>query len=137
MTIEDNLRPSTAASVELTIPGFRPPGESPQREEASPPARLPRVVRLMALAVKYQEMVARGELRDYAEIARLGYLTRARATQIMNLLHLAPDIQEELLFARPQTAAPALVERDLRAVARQVYWRDQRGLWRRLRHAGR
>lgn len=46
-------------------------------------ARTPRVTRLMALAVKYQEMVDRGELRDYADIARLGYVSRARMTQIL------------------------------------------------------
>lgn len=47
-------------------------------------ARLPRVARLMALAIKYQGMVSRGELVDYADIARLGYVTTSRATQVMN-----------------------------------------------------
>jgi hypothetical protein len=37
-------------------------------------------------------MIERGEVRDYADLARLGYVTRARLTQIMNLLLLAPDI---------------------------------------------
>jgi len=41
--------------------------------------------------------VDQGEMRDYADVARLGYVTRARLTQIMNLLLLAPDIQEALL----------------------------------------
>jgi hypothetical protein len=52
----------------------------------------------MALAIKFQDMVDRGEVRDYADLARLGYVTRARLTQIMNLLLLAPDIQERVLF---------------------------------------
>jgi hypothetical protein len=43
-------------------------------------------------------MIERGEVRDYADLARLGYVTRARLTQIMNLLLLAPDIQERVLF---------------------------------------
>jgi hypothetical protein len=47
----------------------------------------------MALAIKFQGMVDRGEVRDYADLARLGYVTRARVTQIMNLVNLAPDIQ--------------------------------------------
>jgi hypothetical protein len=34
-------------------------------------------------------MVECGEVRDYADLARLGYVTRARITQIMNLLNLA------------------------------------------------
>ncbi|HZT32814.1 MAG TPA: hypothetical protein VFA33_23200 [Bryobacteraceae bacterium] len=130
MATANNPSPSPPASVELTIPGFRPPGESSQGEEASPPARLPRVARLMALAVKYQEMVARGELRDYADIARLGYITRARATQVMNLVNLAPDIQEQLLFLTP---AAEITERELREIAGLVYWREQHCAWRRLR----
>jgi hypothetical protein len=59
--------------------------------------RIPRIARLMALAIKFQDMINRGEVRDYADLARLGYVTRARITQIMNLLLLAPDIQEEIM----------------------------------------
>jgi hypothetical protein len=55
----------------------------------------------MALAIKFQDMVDRGEVRDYADLARLGYISRARITQKMNLLNLAPDIQ--LSAARPRS----------------------------------
>ncbi len=68
-------------------------------------------------------MVERGEVRDYAELARLGYVTRARLTQIMNLLLLAPDLQEQVL--RSPTAA-AIQERNLRSVVKFVEWQDQR-----------
>ena len=64
----------------------------------SPSGRVPRISRLMALAIKFQGMLDRGEVKDYAELARLGHVTRARVTQIMNLLMLAPDIQEAILF---------------------------------------
>jgi hypothetical protein len=84
----------------------------------------------MALAIKYQGMVSRGELVDYADIARLGYITRARATQVMNLLHLAPDIQEHLLFLDGSPASNRITERDLREIAATVYWKDQRRAWR-------
>jgi len=60
--------------------------------------RIPRITRLMALAIRFEDMIARGEVRDYAEIARLGFVTRARLTQIMNLLLLAPEIQEAILM---------------------------------------
>ena len=46
----------------------------------------------------------RREVRDYADVARLGYVTRARVTQIMNLALLAPDIQEELLLPQKERA---------------------------------
>src|SRR4051812_29179371 len=87
--------------------------------------RVPRISRLMALAIRFDDLLRRGEVRDYAELARLGHVTRARVTQIMNLLNLAPDIQEAILFLpaveggrdpvkewqlRPLAARPAWVE---------------------------
>ena len=91
------------------------------------PTRIPRITRLMALAIKFQDMVDRGEVRDYADIARLGYVTRARLTQIMNLLLLAPDIQERLLcFSPDDLLDEPPVERHLRRVAAAVDWAEQR-----------
>lgn len=90
--------------------------------------RLPRVTRLMALAIKFQDMVDRGEVRDYAELASLGYVTRARITQIMNLLLLAPDIQESLVCG---DIGSDVFERDLRAMASTVLWAAQRRLFSR------
>jgi len=77
----------------------------------------------MALAIKFQAMVERDEVRDYADLARLGYVTRARLTQIMNLLLLAPDIQERVLFGISSSGGS---ERALRVVCAEVYWPDQR-----------
>jgi hypothetical protein len=81
----------------------------------------------MALAIKFQELVDRGEVRDYADLARLGYVTRARLTQIMNLLLLAPDIQEAILDnSNDWRARSAITERDLRRVSRIIDWAAQR-----------
>ena len=90
------------------------------------PLRIPRIARLMALALKFQDMVDRGEVRDYADIARLGYVSRARITQIMNLLNLAPCIQEALLL-HPGTTT-AIQESRLRCITSEVLWQDQRRL---------
>ena len=130
-TTIENSAYAAPARVEMTVPGLRRSerAERPLFEKAAPPARLPRVTRLMALAIKYQGMVSRGELRDYADIARLGYVTRARATQIMNLLHLAPNLQEQLLFPKEHPALAWITERDLRTIATAVYWKDQRKCW--------
>lgn len=87
---------------------------------------MPRITRLMALVIKFQEMVGRGEVRDYADLARLGYVTRARLTQIMNLLNLAPDIQRSLLEG---TAPPKFTERHARHLTRIVFWDEQRMLF--------
>ncbi len=62
-----------------------------------PKGRLPRITRYMALAIYYEGLIRDGHIHDYAEIATLGHVTRARVTQIMNLRLLAPDIQDGLL----------------------------------------
>jgi hypothetical protein len=69
------------------------------------PGRIPRVTRLVALAHRFQGLLARGEVQSMADLARLGGVTRARITQIMDLLLLAPDIQEALLFLPPVKSA--------------------------------
>jgi len=87
----------------------------------------------MALAIKFQDMVERGEVRDYADLARLGYVSRARITQIMNLLNLAPDIQEELLLLAPAGSGSAAGgEGNLRKLVSLVGWSEQRRDWARL-----
>jgi hypothetical protein len=107
-------------------------GEKPA-DPALMPGNLPRVTRLMALAIRFDELIRDGEIADYAEIARLGHVTRARVTQIMNLLHLAPDIQEAILsLPRTESGRDPITERDLRPIAAIVDWRKQRREWRRL-----
>jgi len=74
---------------------------------------------------------------DYAEIARLGHVTRARVTQIMNLLHLAPDIQEEILFLpRTERGRDPIRERHVRPIAAELDWRKQRKMWGEVKTSG-
>jgi hypothetical protein len=68
-------------------------------------------------------MIDRGEVGDYADIARLGYVARARMTQIMNLLNLVPGIQKDLLELTHETVAAR--ESHLRPVAALVRWEEQ------------
>ena len=98
-----------------------------------PKGRVPRVSRLMALAIRFDKLLRDGVVRNQSELARLVHVTQPRMTQIMNLLHLAPDIQEEILFL------PSIVEgRDpihehmLREIVACVDWREQRRRWRIL-----
>jgi len=98
-----------------------------------PPGRVPRVSRLMALAIRFDQLIQDGVVADQAELARLGHVTRARLTQIMNLLTLAPDIQEHLLSLPPiQSGQDQLTERHLRPVASMPDWRKQRRMWNAL-----
>ena len=95
--------------------------------------RVPWVSKLMALAIRFGGLVRDGVVADQAELARLGHVSRARVTQIMNLLHLAPDIQEEVLFLpRIERGKEPVQERHLRPIAAVPCWGKQRQMWKTL-----
>ena len=97
---------------------------------------VPRVARLMALAIRFEDLVRRGEVDSHADLARLGQVTRARISQIMDLLCLAPDIQEEILFLPLiERERDAISEHELRVVSAVADWREQRRAWQRLLHS--
>ena len=98
------------------------------------PGRVPRVARLMALAVRFDALIRAGTVKNQAELARLGQVSRARISQILSLLLLAPDIQEALLFlpAVRRGRAPILLCH-LWPIAANPDWKCQRRKWRDLR----
>jgi hypothetical protein len=94
-----------------------------------PPGRLPRVTRLVALAHRLEAYLRDGVAANAADLARLGYVSRARISQILNLLNLAPDIQEQLLFLlRAPGPAPILLAQ-LQPIASTLDWETQRRMW--------
>jgi hypothetical protein len=98
-----------------------------------PRGRIPRIARLLALAHHFQELLDTHVVETQAEIAELAKLTPARVTQIMNLLGLAPDIQEEIFFLPPVIEGRrAVTERHLRQVLKTVAWSEQRERWAAL-----
>lgn len=108
-------------------------GKAPAPLEAG---SIPRITRLMALALRFDQLRREGAVTDYAELARLGYVTRARMTQIMSLLNLATDIQEEILFL-PKTVKgrDPVSAREVIAIATIEDWQQQRQAWQRLSHS--
>src|SRR5262245_53260254 len=93
-------------TIELPVP-FQRRGRGSRQELCSgaaaaagwpPPGRVPRVARLMALALRWDALIRTGQVASYTELSILGHVTRARVCQSMNLLGLAPDLQEALLF---------------------------------------
>ena len=108
-------------------------GRKKKASSTSAVGRVPRVARLMALAIRFDQLIRDGVVADQAELARLGQVTRARLTQIMNLLCLAPDIQEALLdLPRIEHGDPAIHERQLRPIAAIFNWPKQRKMWKEL-----
>ena len=115
----------------------RPRGENNAGPvEAAPEAptgRVPRIARLMALALRLEQLLRGGEIKSYAELARLGHVSRARVCQIVRLLSLAPTIQEALLFLpRTTSGRDPLHLRQLLSVAAVLDWRQQIVLWKAL-----
>jgi hypothetical protein len=88
----------------------------------------------MALAIRFDRLLREGVVADQSSLARLAHVTQPRMTQILNLLHLAPDIQEGILFLpRVTEGKDTITERVLRAVAAEVNWERQRESWSVLR----
>jgi len=87
----------------------------------------------LALALRLEEQLRHGVLKDSAEVARLGHVTRARVSQILTLVHLAPDIQEAILFLpRTQRGRDSVILSDVIPIAMELDWKRQRRAWRRL-----
>jgi hypothetical protein len=107
--------------------------DGPAPERPVEPGRVPRIARLMALAIRFDRLLRDRVVASYTELAALGHVTRPRISQIMNLLQLAPDIQEDILFLpRTVRGRDHLHLRQLQPIAAVLDWREQRQLWREL-----
>jgi hypothetical protein len=93
-------------------------------DEASPTIRIPRITKMMALAIRFEHLIKTGQVKDQAELARLGDVSRARLSQIMDLLLLAPDIQEAILFATDESIG--MHEKTIQPISRLHSWKSQR-----------
>jgi len=103
--------------------------EHPCRGWKASQGAIPRLGRLMALAIRLEGLIRQQTITDYAAVARRGRVTRARMSQIMKLLNLAPDLQEQILFL-PEL--PHLNERNLRPVVSRIDWHEQRRLFHKI-----
>ena len=96
--------------------------------------RVPRLAQLMALAIRFEELLRLGEVQGYAELARLGRVSRARITQIMNLRLLSPDLQEQILFLPAlQRGRESIHLALIQPIALEPDWCRQRQRWAALR----
>ena len=103
-------------------------------ENARQIGRIPRIAKLVALASRMQAMLDSGQVESYQQLAELGRISQPRMTQIMNLLLLAPDIQEELLNLPEIIRGKATIhEKLLRPLTMQIDWRVQRKMWKKLK----
>jgi hypothetical protein len=127
------LRESGAANQEVIISA----GNEPLVRQTPPVAkektaalsvmaeRIPRIAKLLALAVRFEELLRNGTVKDYADLAQLGGISRSRITQVMNLRQLAPVLQERILQLTGEPSEGPWNERALRQIGSIVDWREQ------------
>lgn len=134
------MRPD-ASNLQITVklqPTVRQIQRSPRKLAAVtiPTVRqgtIPRISRALAVAVHFQQMLERGEVRTYADLARLAAVSKERISQLMMLNWLAPDIQDEVLRLPPTFGGRfAISETTLREIAKQPNWEEQRIKWAEL-----
>jgi len=107
---------------------------SPRSRNKKPPKELkiPRVKLLLQKAIEWNRQLETGEAASQAEIARRENLTRGRVTQILNLGHLDPEIQEYILSMPDSKRQPVVTERALRPIAIIDNHKEQKSIFSNL-----
>ncbi len=100
---------------------------SPGRGDPKPPRepRIPRVVELLRKAIEWQGLLQSGNAANQADIARREGITRARVTQVMGMLRLAPEIQDKILNSPATLPYRPVTERMLRPIGSIADQREQ------------
>jgi hypothetical protein len=126
----------TKLSVQIVGHGrkkIRSSGEVEITDETPVRRKIHRITKLMALAIRFQEMLRTGEATDMIELARRSKVSQPRISQILALNLLAPDIQQALLDLPPQSKGkPFLHEKRIRPIAAILDWSEQRRVWREI-----
>jgi DNA invertase Pin-like site-specific DNA recombinase len=129
---QERNRASVAAAEKVSGTARRPPRAAAERAEP-----VPRITRLLALALKFEQLIESGVVSNYAAVAQVARVSRSRVTQMTSLLNLAPDIQEKILFLPAAEARQLRIsEPSLRKLTATLLWNQQREQWKTLRSIG-
>lgn len=130
ITITQKVNLTTGSAGRRRVSTDRP------KPKPTPKQRIPRIAKLMALAIRFDRLLCEGTVSSQSELAELAHVTQPRMTQILNLNHLAPDIQEELLHLPPITSGKYPIhEKMLRPIVAEINWIRQRVMWREMTDA--
>jgi site-specific DNA recombinase len=123
-TRQVSLRLRDGTRIGYTLPVVVRPGVSAAQTKHT--GNVPRVSRLMALAVRLERLVAKGSTAGRGDLAAAGQISRPRLSQILRLRELAPAIQEEILFLpKTLTGRDPVTERALRQLTGIIDWDEQ------------
>jgi hypothetical protein len=128
------LKDGTRSEYTLTDPN-RPGIRGPRIQSTG---RVPRLSRLMALAIKMEGRLRSGSVRSYQELIEQGQISGARLSQILRLADLAPAIQEEILFLpKTRVGTDPVTEKAIRKVSRVIDFDEQLRQFRALMDSAR
>ena len=93
--------------------------------------REPRLRQTLILAYQIEQIIEDKLARDFTEVADWLSMTKARLSQIMSLLYLAPAIQEEILLTDSPKIYQVTVD-TIQYIALEIDWNRQSILWNAL-----
>ena len=121
------METNTASEIEFSLHRAR------RRSDPTDADRVPRLTRVLALAISFQDMIARGEARTFRELASRAGVTAERLGQVMKLNWLAPVIQQEILSLRSSGGRYPITEYAVRGIAAKWSWSEQLTMWTALK----
>ena len=105
----------------------------PEKTSQKQIGHVPRVSRLLALAIRFEQQIHSGKVASYADLARRLTVTRARMSQITSLLNLAPNIQEQILeLPRRKKYRGAITLKQVLPITQEPDWTVQRKIWKKF-----
>ena len=85
----------------------------------------------LVLAYQIHDLLSQGKAQSLHQIGRWLGSCHARMSQIINLLNLAPAIQQEILLSE-DTKLHQVTEFDIRDIAMEMDWQKQTAMWKTL-----
>jgi len=83
------------------------------------------------LAYQVEQIISEGRAKDFTQASRWLNITKARLSQIMGLLNLAPSIQEEILLNDSDKLRKITVQ-DILPITAESDWDQQISLWKAI-----
>jgi hypothetical protein len=84
------------------------------------------------LAQEWQQAISSGEYPTQAEFARRQGISRARVTQVLQLLNLAPDVLHTITALGDPLPSQVITERMLRFIVDRSAGEQRQEIWRIL-----
>jgi hypothetical protein len=123
--VEISFDPADLCLVREPHPAPETPVVHEEQSTANPKTRQ------LALAYHIHALIASGEMKDIAHVARVAGVSRARISQVLNMALLEPGIQETVL----DVSCP-FGSHELRRLAGMIDWGEQKRWTGRNQEAG-